>query len=450
MAGTKDLETMLGEPRRAVIAMAVPLIISYAVAQVNTFADTAWCAGLGSDASTALASVMPFYWIVSGIGTGIGVGSAAAIARHLGRGERGEAESLVVQTIILSVVIGIACTPLIFLSVDPLLELMSLGGVDHLCREYILPVVFSCTVFVLNGAVAGLLRSEGAAGKSMAVLVAGAVMNMILDPVLIYGLGMGLSGAAYATIASTAASTAPGFWWYLSGRMNLSMDFRSFGIRTDQMADILSVGVPRMVEMFFISSLSIVQRIIMIPKIGVMASAMYSVPWTYVSMIIVISQAIGAALVPICSASVGARDPDKAEMAYRHGMKVALASMSAMAFAGLILADYLVMPFTMDGSLEEYRGVYAYGLRVYMISVPFLCLVDLCGSFMQSLRHANIPMVSALLRNVFLVSAIVMCDTMEGVYWAVFATEVLGGMANLLFASWTFSRFKRFKCSAPS
>ena len=105
---TKDLEVMLGDPKRAVLVMTLPLILSYAISQINMFADTAWCAGLGSDASTALSTIIPYYWLISGIGTGIGIGAAASIARHLGRDESKEAESMVSQTIVLSLAIGIS------------------------------------------------------------------------------------------------------------------------------------------------------------------------------------------------------------------------------------------------------------------------------------------------------------------------------------------------------
>ena len=68
----KDLETMLGDPKKAIRSMAVPLIFSYLIVQVNIFADTSWCSGLGADASSAVSSISPVYWIVSGLGTGIG------------------------------------------------------------------------------------------------------------------------------------------------------------------------------------------------------------------------------------------------------------------------------------------------------------------------------------------------------------------------------------------
>ncbi len=452
MAGesySRDLEVMLGDPKRAVLVMTLPLILSYAVAQINMFADTAWCAGLGSYSSTALSSIIPYYWIISGIGTAIGIGAAATIARHLGRGESGEAESLVAQTLALSVIVGILITVPLYLSLGPLMDVMSLGEVSDHCREYIEPVIFSSTVYVLNGAVAGLLRAEGAAKKSMAVLILAAVMNMLLDPVLIYGAGLGLTGAGIATSVSALASTVLGLYWFLSGRMYLRISFKGFRIRWDQFRDVLAVGLPRMVEVFFICFLSVVQRIIMIPKLGVMSSAMYNVPWSFVNLVIVISQAAGAALVPVCSAALGVRDADKADAAFRYISRIALISMSVIALIILAFADWFVIPMSTDPTLEPYRDIYAYGLRVYMLCIPFLGLIDLGGSLLQALRKARFPMYTAFVRNIILIALIAFCSTMEEVFWAVFSIEVLGGSLNLILARWSLRRFRRYMCANP-
>ena len=129
MTYTKDLEVMLGDPKRAVLVMTIPLILSYAIAQINMFADTAWCAGLGSDSSTALATIVPFYWLIVGVGTGIGIGAAASIARHLGRGESEAAESLVSQTIVLSLAVGLLMVLPLYMSLGSLMDLMSAGSI---------------------------------------------------------------------------------------------------------------------------------------------------------------------------------------------------------------------------------------------------------------------------------------------------------------------------------
>ena len=450
MTYTKDLEVMLGDPKRAVLVMTVPLIFSYAIAQINMFADTAWCAGLGSDSSTALATIVPFYWLIVGVGTGIGIGAAASIARHLGRGESEAAESLVSQTIVLSVAVGLLMVLPLYMSLGSLMDLMSAGDVEPYCRDYITPVILCSAVYVLNGAVAGLLRAEGAARKSMAMLIVAAVLNIILDPLLIYGLDLGLVGAGLATTISTFVSTMLGLFWFLSGRMYLRINFRGFRVRLDQMRDILAVGLPRMVEVFFICFLSTVQRIILIPKLGVMSSAMYNVPWNFVNLVIVISQAAAAALVPVCSAAIGTRDAEKARAAFSYITCISLVSMSLLAAAIFVFADQFVIPLSMDASLEPYRDMYAYGLRVYMLCIPFLALIDLGGALLQSLRRARIPMATAFIRNIILIVMIAFCTTMEQVYWSVLVIEVIGGSLNLILGMWALGRFRRYGCSAPA
>lgn len=139
MAGeSKDLERMLGDPKGAIRSMLLPLIVSYLVVQINLFADTSWCSGLGADASSAVSTISPFYWIVSGLGTGLGIGAATAIARYLGRGEKHNADRLASQTVVLSVIIGIISTPVLLLAVDPALSMMGAQDIAEECREYIL------------------------------------------------------------------------------------------------------------------------------------------------------------------------------------------------------------------------------------------------------------------------------------------------------------------------
>ena len=447
---TKDLEVMLGDPKRAVLVMTLPLILSYAISQINMFADTAWCAGLGSDASTALSTIIPYYWLISGIGTGIGIGAAASIARHLGRDESKEAESMVSQTIVLSLAIGIIITIPFLLSLGPLMDAMSAGDVEGYCRDYIVPVILSSTVYVLNGAVAGLLRAEGAAKKSMIMLIFAAVFNIILDPVLIYGADLGLVGAGLATSIATLMSTLLGLYWFLSGKMYLRISFKGFRVRWDQMRDVLAVGLPRMVEVFFICFLSVCQRVILIPKLGVMSSAMYNVPWSFVTLVLVISQASAAALVPVASAAFGVKDADKADAAFRYITRIAFVSMSLIALVLFVFADQAVIIFSLDPSLEPYRDMYAYGLRVYMLCIPFMAVMDMGGALLQALRRARIPMYTAFIRNIILITLIVLSTTMEEVFWSVFVIEVIGGSLNLILSRWSFRRYRRFVSSPPA
>ncbi|MDO5861695.1 MAG: MATE family efflux transporter [Thermoplasmata archaeon] len=276
---TRDLKVMLGDPRTAVLAMSGPLIVSFLVVQINSFADTTWCSLLGLDPSSAVSTISPVYWIVSGLGASIGVGAATAIARRLGRGEKADADSLAVQTMVVSVIISLVATPILWLAQDPLIYMMGADDVRDLCREYIDPIVLGTLPMVINGVVSGILRSEGAAKHSTAMLLVAAVLNIVLDPILMFGLDMGLAGAGWATTIATVISTCVGLWWYARGSMYLSMSFRGFRPRLDLIKEVLFVGIPRATETTLISLMSMIQRIFVIACGGTLGAALYNIPW---------------------------------------------------------------------------------------------------------------------------------------------------------------------------
>lgn len=443
MSSTKDLEAMLGDPKKAIKAMMVPLIISYLVVQINTFADTSWCSGLGADASSAVSSISPIYWIVSGLGTGIGVGASTSIARHLGREEKDDADNVATQTIVLAIIAGLLITPLIYLFIDPMISWMNIGDIGSHCMDYIAPTVIFGTIIILNGALAGVIRSEGAAKKSMIVLLLAAILNMILDPIFIYGLNMGLSGAGYATVISTAISTLLGLYWYMHKDMYLNFIFRGFRIKVSIWKDVLFVGIPRVTESTLIAVLSLVQRVIIVPVAGVIGIAMYNIPWMYVAIAMVISQAAGSALIPVCSAALGRNDNEKAEVGFRYSLSVSMKIMVAFAAVVFIAADLFIMPFMSTESMMQYKSEFVYGLRVYALVIPFMCLIDIGSSMLQSMRMAQISMYASFARNAFLIMLMLFATSMEFIYWSLFVTEVLGGITMYWLARHEFRKYKR-------
>lgn len=440
---TKDLEVMLGDPKKAIKSMMVPLIVSYLVVQLNIFADMSWCSGLGSNASSAVSSIFPIYWIISGFGIGIGVGASTSIARYLGRDDKASADSVATQTMVLAILFGVVVTPILLLAMDPMITWMGIGDIRKECADYIIPMVWSSVILIVNGAIAGVVRAEGAAKKSMAILLSAAILNIILDPMLIYVLDMGLLGAGCATAISTAISTAIGLYWYRRKMMYIDISFKDFRVNIEQMKDVLFVGIPRVTESTLISIMSLIQRFLIVPVAGMMGIAFYNVPWRYVSIAMVISQAAGSALIPVCSAALGQNDNVKAEAGYRYSFRITVAVMTIMAVFVFIFADYLVLPFAFSDSMVQYREEFAHGLRIYALFFPFMGMVDIGSSILQSLRMAQMSMVMAFIRNGFLVVLMLFAHTMDDFYWQLFATEVLGGMTMMAMAAYEFRKYKR-------
>lgn len=426
---SKDLERMLGDPKAAIRSMLLPLIVSYLVVQINLFADTSWCSGLGADASSAVSTISPIYWIVSGLGTGLGIGAATAIARYLGRGEKHNADRIASQTVVLSVIIGVVSTPVLFLIVDPAVRMMGAEDIMQSCRDYIYPQILAGAVIILDGTVSGVIRAEGAAKRSMVVLLVSAAVNMVLDPIFIYVLDLGLTGAGIATAVASTASAALGLWWYARGRLYLTMSFDDMRPRMADLKEILYVGIPRGTESMLISVMSMVQRIFVIACGGTSAAMFYNIPWRFVSLTEVISQAVGSALIPVCSANLGRGDFAKAEQGYRYSYTVTMVVMIAIAAVIFVFADWIIIPFTYSESMAALRPEFVHVLRIYALLIPFMGLIDIGSSILQSLRMAQISMFSSFARNILIVVLLFFASSvsLDAIYWSLVASEVFGG-----------------------
>ena len=442
---SKDLERMLGDPKAAIRSMLLPLIVSYLVVQINLFADTSWCSGLGADASSAVSTISPIYWIVSGLGTGLGIGAATTIARYLGRGEKHNADRIASQTVVLSVIIGVVSTPVLFLIVDPAVRMMGAEDIMQSCRDYIYPQILAGAVIILDGTVSGVIRAEGAAKRSMVVLLVSAAVNMVLDPIFIYVLDLGLTGAGIATAVASTASAALGLWWYARGRLYLTMSFDDMRPRMADLKEILYVGIPRGTESMLISVMSMVQRIFVIACGGTSAAMFYNIPWRFVSLTEVISQAVGSALIPVCSANLGRGDFAKAEQGYRYSYTVTMVVMIAIAAVIFVFADWIIIPFTYSESMAALRPEFVHVLRIYALLIPFMGLIDIGSSILQSLRMAQISMFSSFARNILIVVLLFFASSvsLDAIYWSLVASEVFGGALMVWLARSGLKHYRR-------
>ena len=450
MEATKDLETMLGDPRKAIRSMSVPLLVSFLVIQVNMFVDTAWCSGLGSDATSAVSSITPIYWIVGGVGTAIGVGASTAIARCLGRREKAQADVLATQALLLSLAISVVSIPVLWFLIDPTISVIGASDVEGLCKDYITPIVLMSVFLMMEGVVAGIMRSEGAAKKAMAILIVSATVNIAIDPILIYTLDMGLAGAGWATGIAAVASSSLGLFWLLTSHTYLSPSLRHARFKRKEVSDIMYVGTPKSIETILIASMSLVQRIFVIAAGGVIGVMLYNVPWRYVTLACVVSLAVSSALVPVCSAAIGARDTAKAVDGYRYSVKITVIAMAAITVVTFVFAEYMLMPFTYSPTMEELRPDLVHVLRIYSMLFVFMGLIDIGSAILQSLRKAQISLWSSLIRNVFLIGLLYVASgvSLDACFWAVLATEAFGAFIMMYPAFLAVRNFKRLNPEA--
>jgi Na+-driven multidrug efflux pump len=207
---TKGVKTLLGDPKKAIITLAIPMIIAMSVQTIYNFVDALWVSGFGSYIFTseiiagtgklalaAIGFVLPFYMMSIAISTGLGVGSSSAVSRRIGAGDKEGADNVAVHSIILTVIVGVFFTIFLFFGAEKIMEWIGAGESLVFAISYG-KVIFagSLVIFFLNMATA-LLRGEGDAKRAMYALIFGAGLNIILDPIFIYSLKLGIMPQFY-------------------------------------------------------------------------------------------------------------------------------------------------------------------------------------------------------------------------------------------------------------
>lgn len=242
---------------RALLALGLPTMIGMLINALYNLADTYFVGGLGTDAMGAVTVAFPLGQIVVGLGLLFGNGAAAYLSRLLGRGDGETADKVASTALYSSILIGAVMILCSVVFLEPILK--QLGALESVMpyalsytRIYILFSIFN----VFNVTMNNIVSSEGAAKTAMCALMAGAVLNVALDPVFIYTLGLGVAGAAIATALSQMVSTLVYLGYILRKKSVFSFSPRECCFSREILSEILKIGIPTLVFQL-LTSLSI-------------------------------------------------------------------------------------------------------------------------------------------------------------------------------------------------
>lgn len=443
----KNVDVMLGEPHRAVLSMFLPVFIALLIGQLNSFVDAVWCSSLGVEAMSAISVCSSLYFITVGIGNGIGIGANVAISRRIGAGDREGASRCASQTIIAMILISIPLIPVFYLILDPLYTAMGGGDIMDECIAYSTPIVLLCTFTMLNGVIAGTLRGEGAANLSTRINVIAAVCNMLLDPLFIFVFGLGLVGAASATVLSAVVAVAIAVVVYRSHSTYLNI--RLSRPEKAILSDVFYVGLPQTAELVVMGLMNIILVSIVLYTGGTVGMAVYGIPWNFMTLAMVPVHALAAAMVPVCSSAIGQNDRDRMKAGYFFSARTAFVTASVMAAVIWIFAGTFMYLFTYTSDMAVYRDDMVHVIRIYVWFLSFYAMIFVGSSMLSCLRKSGYSLLSSFLRNVLLICLYLVATNhgMEAIYWSLTVGEIIGGAAMISLAHYFFR--KKYRSMAP-
>lgn len=339
---------------KALLAMGIPTMLGMMVNAIYNLVDAYFVGGLGTSQMGAISVVYPLGQIVVGLGLLFGNGSASYLSRLLGNRDQEQADRVASTALYSSVAVGAVLIIFSMIFLRPILRL--LGATDSImpyAMTYAGIYVVSCIFNVFNVTMNNIVTSEGAAKTTMLALMAGAVLNIGLDPVFIYTLDMGVAGAAIATAISQIVSTLIYLTFIFRKKSIYSFKIKNCTFTKEIMSEIFKIGIPTLVFQI-LTSLSISLVNTQAGPYGDSVIAGMGAVTRIVSMGSLIVFGFIKGFQPIAGYSYGAKKFDRLHKAIRTSI---LWSTVFCVIYGLLLTIFssrIIAQFT-DGDLEMIR-----------------------------------------------------------------------------------------------
>ncbi|MDR0900826.1 MAG: MATE family efflux transporter [Methanobrevibacter sp.] len=434
---TEGVSTILGDPKKAILKLSGPMIIAMFVTSLYSLIDSVWVAGLGQDALAAVGFISPVFLVVMGFANGLGAGATSVISRYIGAKNKKGADNTALHIMLLVVIFTAIVMITIGAFLEPILQLLgaSAGGGNTLELGLIYgSIIFGGAIFLIfSSASYGILRAEGNVKKTTYAMIISAVINMILDPILIYVFGWGIAGAAISTIISMAIVCILILYWFKT-ETYIKFRKKDFNFSKKILKKILGVGLPAGVEFLVIAILAGALNLILVMVSGTDAVAIYSAGWRVVMIAIVPIISVSLSVVAIIGAAFGARKYENFTIVQNYSIKLGTLIAIITAVATYILAPVISGIFTYSGETAHLSPFITDFLRVMCLFYIFVPIGSVAASIFQGVGRGFDSLMLTTIRELFLavvfayILAIPMGLGQEGVWWGIVVGNILGGL----------------------
>ena len=438
---TRGVKTLLGDPKKAVLKLATPMIVAMFVNTIYNVADAIWVSGLGPNALAAVTYFFPILILGMALANGLGIGGGSAISRYIGAGKQESADSAATHTIVLMFLVSALFMGVLLLFGRFYFIVMGAGDALAMTLNYTVVMAIGSLPFFFNQIGTALLRAEGDANRAMAALIIGAGLNIFLDPVFIYWFGLGVAGAAVATIISISVSSLFLLYWlFIKNITYVRVRLKKFRFRSDIMMNILQVGIPGMLNQASISGMFVAVTFIVNIIAGNHGVAVYGTGWRVVSMAILPTIGIATAVVSISGATFGAREFGKLDTAYIYAVKFGLIIETTIAIATFLAAPGIAMAFTWAEASQVLRGDLTRMLRLIWIFYPSVAFGMLSASMFQGTGKGLRALLVTLFRTVGLIIPLTaffgigLDRGLPGVWWGIIIASWIVSMGAFFWA----------------
>ena len=447
---TKNIEMITGDPKKAIIKLAIPMMVSMLLIMLYNIADSIWVAGLGPDALAAVGFITPLFMVLVGLGNGIGAGANSLIARYIGAENVREANNAGLHGILLAVIISVVFTIIIEVFMVPILEMMGAGATIQYAMDYSYIIFGFLFIFVYSGVASAIFRSEGDMRRATIAIAVTAIMNIILDPIFIYVLNLGIAGAAWATVISaTVSCLVMSYWIWGKKDLYLDLSLKNFKYSSKMIVDNLQVAIPSTLESLVFSILAIIVNTMLVMAADTTAVAVYTASMRIVQFAMIPLLGLGTAVLTVSGVAYGAHNHVNLKTAHSYSIKVGFAISIAIGIVMFIFSSQLAAMFSYTEASAVLSPQIAQAISVLSLFVLAIPHGMMSSMMFQGVGKGTYSLIITLLRSLILESvfAYLFCFIfgwgVTGIYAGVVFGCFVGGTVGYIWAKFFIRKFTK-------
>lgn len=427
---------------KLLINMAVPMILSMLVQALYNVVDSIYISRYSQDAVTALGLAFPVQNVQIGIAVGIGVGVNSVLSKSLGEGNREKANLVAGNGIFLALVatgifilFGTFGTKFFYhVQTDNAVILENGIAYTSICCIFTLGIYFEILF-------ERMLQATGRTFHTMLTQGVGAIINIALDPIFIFGVpalnipAMGAAGAAIATVAGQWGAAALALFFNLKFNPDIQLHLRNILPKKEIVKPVLSVGVPSMVmnSVSSVMNFSMNQILLGFPGVGNAATGVFSIYYKLQSFFFMPLFALNNATISIVAYNYGARNPQRIKQTLKLAIGGALVFMLSGLLVFELLPDALLSIFALD---QTFVSIGIPALRTIALHFPLAAIGIALGASFPALGNGFYSTITSLCRQMLALLPAAYLLSLSGnvhaVWWAFPIAEVISLTATAL------------------
>ncbi|MBN1176143.1 MAG: MATE family efflux transporter [Dehalococcoidales bacterium] len=433
---------------RLLIKLSLPSIAGTITMSLYNIVDTFWVAKLGHEAIAALTIVFPYQILFYAVGGGTGIGIGALVSRRFGENKPDAANHVAGQIFFLSVLWGIVFMIVaVFFSENLLIAFGATPDIMEYSTQYLVIISYGATPMIFILVISNLIRGSGDAVKPMVIMITASIINIILDPFMILGIGpfpeMGIRGAALATIIAQSAGAVIGLYYFVARRTTFWIRASHLLPSLPILRDIYRVGAPTSV-MELTESLAFVLFNKVVSTYGSIAIAAVGLAMRISDLAFMPIMGVSNGLLPIVGFNFGARNFNRLWRA------VKLASVGIFMFLAVatvfieIYTPGLISIFNKEAEVLE---VAVPSMRILLSTMALIGPTIMFVTAFQGLSRGGTALILSLVRQFIVFVPMLFLFSylfgLYGVWYSLPASDTLGFVVSFGFIYAEYQRQKK-------